>query len=61
MALPLVRLVAGEVAAQPGRAGRRFAHDCCWFAGHIVAVRKEYGLTIDPREAAVLNVTFAEC
>ena len=36
-------------------------HNRCWFAATIVAVRKEYGLTIDPREAAALDAVFEEC
>ena len=36
-------------------------HNRCWFAAAIVAVRKEYGLTIDPREVAALDAVFAEC
>ena len=33
----------------------------CWFAATIVAVRKEYGLTIDRREADALDAVFEEC
>ena len=33
----------------------------CWFAAVIVAVRLEYGLTIDRREAAALDEVFAAC
>ena len=32
----------------------------CWFAATIVAVRQEYGLTIDRREADVLDAVL-EC
>ena len=27
----------------------------CWFADRVVAVRRKFGLTIDPREAAALD------
>ncbi|MCY4372445.1 MAG: hypothetical protein OXC31_01655 [Spirochaetaceae bacterium] len=33
----------------------------CWFAATVVAVRKEYGLTIDRREAAALERILAAC
>ena len=33
----------------------------CWFAATIVAVRREYGLTIDRREAAALDAVLREC
>ena len=33
----------------------------CWFAARIVAVRQEYKLTIDRREAAVLERILSEC
>ena len=36
-------------------------HNGCWFAATIVAVRKEYGLTIDRREAAALDRILAGC
>ena len=36
-------------------------HNGCWFAAAIVAVRKEYGLTIDRREAAALDRILAGC
>ena len=36
-------------------------HNRCWFAATMVAVRKEYGLTIDPREAATLDAVFEGC
>ena len=36
-------------------------HNRCWFAAAIVAVRKEYGLTIDRREAAALDRILAGC
>ena len=33
----------------------------CWFAATIVAVRREYDLTIDRREAAALDAVLREC
>ena len=33
----------------------------CWFAARVVAVRKKYGLTIDPREAAALDHVLSGC
>ena len=33
----------------------------CWFAATIVAVRREYGLTIDRREAAALDAVLRGC
>ena len=33
----------------------------CWFAATIVAVRREYGLTIDRREAAALDAVLQGC
>lgn len=33
----------------------------CWFAATIVAVRQEYRLTIDRREAAALDAVLKEC
>ena len=33
----------------------------CWFAATIVAVRREYDLTIDQREAAVLDAVLKGC
>ena len=35
--------------------------NCCCFAAAVVAVRKEYGLTIDRRKAAALNRILAGC
>ena len=37
------------------------SNDRCWFAATIVAVRREYGLTIDRREAAALDTVLREC
>ena len=36
-------------------------HNRCWFAATIVAVRREYGLTIDRREAAALDAVLKGC
>ena len=36
-------------------------HNRCWFAGRVLAVRREYGLTIDRREAAALDRVLAGC
>ena len=36
-------------------------HNRCWFAGRVLAVRLEYDLTIDQREAAALDRVFAGC
>ena len=33
----------------------------CWFADRVVAVRRKFGLTIDQREAAVLDRVLAGC
>ena len=33
----------------------------CWFAKTVIAVRQEYGLTIDRREANALDVVLAGC
>ena len=33
----------------------------CWFADRIVAVRQEYNLTIDRREAAALEAILKDC
>ena len=33
----------------------------CWFAERVVAVRQEYDLTIDRREAAALEAVLKEC
>ena len=37
------------------------ARNRCWFAATIVAVRREYDLTIDRREAAALDAVLREC
>ena len=36
-------------------------HNCCWFAATVVAVRKEYELTIDRREATALDRIISGC
>ena len=33
----------------------------CWFANRVVRVRQNYGLTIDPREADVLDAVLSGC
>ena len=33
----------------------------CWFTARVVEVRRAYDLTIDPREAAVLDQILAQC
>ena len=33
----------------------------CWFANRVVRVRQKYGLTIDPREADVLDAVLSGC
>ena len=37
------------------------ARNRCWFAGRVVEVRAAYGLTIDRREAALLERILASC
>ena len=37
------------------------ARNRCWFAARVVEVRRAYDLTIDPREAAVLEQILAQC
>ena len=37
------------------------AHNRCWFAARVVEVRRAYDLTIDRREAAVLEHVLANC
>ena len=37
------------------------ARNRCWFAARVVEVRRAYDLTIDPREAAVLEQILARC
>ena len=33
----------------------------CWFAGRVVAVKQEYGLTVDRREAEALDRVLSDC
>ena len=33
----------------------------CWFAGRVLEVKRAYGLTVDRREAAVLERIFSRC
>ena len=33
----------------------------CWFAGRVLEVKRAYGLTVDPREAAALERIFSQC
>ena len=37
------------------------ARNRCWFAARVVEVRRAYEITIDPREAAVLEQILAQC
>ena len=37
------------------------AHNRCWYAQRVVAVKQKYDLTVDPREARVLSRTLAQC
>ena len=37
------------------------ANNRCWFAARVVVVRRAYDLTIDRREAAVLELLLANC
>ena len=37
------------------------AHNPCWYAQRVVAVKQKYDLTVDPREARVLSQTLAQC
>ena len=33
----------------------------CWFADRVVKVKREYGLTVDPREASALDAVLSGC
>ena len=33
----------------------------CWYAARIVQVKREYGLTVDPREASALDAILSGC
>ena len=37
------------------------AQNRCWFAARVIQVRRKYGLTIDPREAGVLEQVLRTC
>ena len=37
------------------------AKNVCWFAGRVVAVKREYGLTVDRREAEALELALSGC
>ena len=37
------------------------AQNRCWFAGRVVAVKRQYGLTVDSREAEALERVLAGC
>ena len=37
------------------------AHNQCWFAGRVLAVKLEYGLTVDPPEADGLEAMLEGC
>ena len=37
------------------------AHNQCWFAGRVLAVKLEYGLTVDPHEAVALEAMLEGC
>ena len=36
-------------------------HNLCWFAGRVLAVKLEYGLTVNPQEAAALDAMLEGC
>ena len=36
-------------------------HNRCWFAGRVLAVKLEYGMTVDPHEAAALEAMLGAC
>ena len=36
-------------------------HNRCWFAGRVLAVKLEYGLSVDPQEAAALEAVLKGC
>ena len=36
-------------------------HNLCWFAGRVLAVKLEYGLTVDLQEAAALEAMLEGC
>ena len=42
-------------------AERQPKHNQCWFAGRVLAVKVEYGLTVDPRERDALEAMLEGC
>ena len=42
-------------------AERQPKHNQCWFAGRVLAVKVEYGLTVDPREPDALEAMLEGC
>ena len=36
-------------------------HNQCWFAGRVLAVKLEYGMTVDPQEAAAVEAMLEGC
>ena len=36
-------------------------HNQCWFAGRVIAVKQQWGLSVDRREAQFLKTTAADC
>ena len=36
-------------------------HNLCWFAGRVLAIKLEYGLTVDPQEAVALEAMLEGC
>lgn len=66
----LLNLTLAAPAINRCGAGGKCGHDAaewlpprnrCWYAARIIDVRKKYGLTIDPREAQVLDRVLADC
>lgn len=37
------------------------AHNQCWFAGRVIAVKQRWGLSVDEREAQFLKTALAGC
>ena len=42
-------------------AERQPKHNQCWFAGRVLAVKVEYGLTVDPRQRDALEAMLDGC
>ena len=62
----LLNLTVAAPAVNRSKAARDAAEwlpdsNRCWFAGRVVGVRKAYGLTIDRREAQVLEAVLSGC